>query len=168
MLPIHTVLCPVDFSEEAKAAFEVARALAVDYGARIIVAHIVEPPEIMGTDGGVFPHQIDWEALRNRVIERFPADARIPNEYIVAEGSIVTEIVRMVQEYHVNVIVIGTHGRSGVSRLILGSVAEQVLRHAPCPVVTVKQPQRLARAFSTGIAEPVATPAAAANGGTRS
>jgi nucleotide-binding universal stress UspA family protein len=141
MLPIRTILVPVDFSGGSMHAFGLAQALAHDYGARIVVAHVVEPPRAMGVEGVlVFQPEINWEGFRCRLAERYAADEAIRVEYLVVEGTPADEIVRLAGDYHADVIVIGTHGRTGLPRLIMGSVAEKVLRRAPCPVVTVKRP----------------------------
>jgi len=163
MLPIRTILHPSDFSRGSNFAFEFAQALARDYSARIVVMHVVEPPTALAVEGAlVFQPEINWQSLRQRLSECCPSDSRIPVEYVVVEGGIATEILRMAQDYKADVIVIGTHGRTGLSRLVMGSVAEQVLRRAPCPVLTVKQPVREAVALVGEMAESVATSASGA------
>jgi nucleotide-binding universal stress UspA family protein len=140
MLPIRTILCPVDFTDGSKFAFELAEAMARDYGARMVVAHVVEPPRAMGVEGVlVFQPEINWDEFRQRLAECYHADPMIQVEHVVVEGNIALEILRLAEDFRAEVIVIGTHGRSGLSRVVMGSVAEQVLRRAPCPVVTVKQ-----------------------------
>lgn len=168
MLTIHTILCPVDFSEGSKAAFQLAEAVAFDYGARVIVVHVVEPPLAMGADSALmYQYEVNWEALRNQLAECYRANSRVLVEPVVVEGRIADEIVRLAREYEADVIVTSTHGRSGVPRLIMGSVAEQVLRHAPCPVLTVKQTVRSLPASSTPAAERLVEHTAAANEGSR-
>jgi nucleotide-binding universal stress UspA family protein len=167
MLPIRTILVPADFSDGSTSAFGLAQALARDYGARIVVAHVVEPPRATGVEGVlVFQPEVNWESFRQRLVERYRADAAIPIEHIVVEGYPAEEIARLAGDYHADVIVIGTHGRTGLSRLIMGSVAEQVLRRAPCPVVTIKHPTPAGAHLPTDEAEMLAVPAGA-NGGVR-
>ncbi len=168
MLPIHTVLVPADFSDGSMFAFGLAQALARDYGARIVVAHVVEPPRAMGVEGVlVFQPEINWESFRQRLGERYAADPTIPVEHLVVEGHPADEICRLAGDYHADVIVIGTHGRTGIPRLIMGSIAEQVLRRAPCPVVTIKHPVSAAALAPHDDVELVAVPAGAP-GGTQS
>jgi universal stress protein A len=165
MLPIRTILHPNDFSQSSTFAFGVAAALARDYGARIVVVHVAEPALAVALDGVmVSPPDIDWEALRQRLCYLCPSDAQVQVEHIVAEGSPPTDIVRLAQDYNADIIVMGTHGRTGLSRLVMGSVAEQVVRRAPCPVVTVKKPVRTVDEVTHPLGEPVVTSTSSAAG----
>lgn len=154
MLPIRTILVPTDFSTNSKDAFSLALALARDYCARIVVAHVVEPASVMGADGvlAYFP-AIDCQSLHHRLVECYPPAGGVPVEHIVAEGKPADEVVRLAADGKADVIVIGTHGRTGLTRLLMGSVAEQVLRKASCPVVTVKQPIRASQAALSELPE---------------
>jgi nucleotide-binding universal stress UspA family protein len=140
MLPVHTILYPTDLSELASPAFQMACALARDHGARIIVLHVVPPPISHGEV--VARRQPDgfyeglWQELR--AIRAPNADVNV--EHRLGEGSAVAEIVRVAEEIQAGLIVMGTHGRTGLRHLLMGSVAEQTLRRAPCPVLTVKCP----------------------------
>jgi len=148
MLPIQTILYPTDFSERSACAFPLACALARDHGARLIVLHVTSVPAIAYL-GGVMPSpQIvkDRDELRQKLEELRAPGVRV--EHRVLEGDAVTEILRTAREYSAELIVMGTHGWTGFSRLLLGSVAESVLRRATCPVLTVKAP------FSTVAAWP--------------
>lgn len=130
MYPIHTILHPTDFSSGSAFAFEMACALAKDYNARLILLHVVLPPTT---------------PLFNKPLEmRFPwpkpPDPKLSVEHRVAEGDAPEEILRLVENLHCDLIVMGTQGRTGLSRWLAGSVAEEVLRQAPCPVLAVKSP----------------------------
>ncbi len=139
--------------------------MARDYGARIVVAHVVEPPRAMGVEGVmVFQPDINWEAFRQRLRERYAGDPAVSVEHIVVEGMPADEIIRLAGDFHADVIVIGTHGRTGLPRLIMGSVAEQVLRQAPCPVITIKHPLPAAALAPHDDVELVATPAGISGG----
>jgi nucleotide-binding universal stress UspA family protein len=143
MLPIKTVLHPTDFSERSNYAFRLASSLAADYGARLVVLHVYQPPIVVGGEGVAFlPCEQDREALLRQLHEMRPRDARVAVECRVVEGEAVAEILRAAEETKCEVVVMGTHGRTGLGRLVLGSVAEQVLRKAPCAVTTVKGPAR--------------------------
>jgi nucleotide-binding universal stress UspA family protein len=140
MLPIHTILYPTDLSELATPAFQFACALARDQEARVVVLYVVPPPICHGEV--VARRQPDgfyeglWQELRD-----IRASGASPNvEYRLAEGDAVTEIVHTAEEIKADLIVMGTHGRTGLRHLLMGSVAERILRQAPCPVVTVKCP----------------------------
>jgi nucleotide-binding universal stress UspA family protein len=140
MVPIHTVLYPTDLSELAAPAFQFACALARDQDARVVVLYVVPSPICHGEV--VARRQPDgfyeglWHELRDvRAHGTCPAV-----EHRLAEGDAVTEIVRTAEEIEADLIVMGTHGRTGLRHLLMGSVAERVLRQAPCPVLTVKCP----------------------------
>jgi nucleotide-binding universal stress UspA family protein len=141
MLPVHTILFPTDFSESAKQAFALACSLARDCGARLIVLHVVPPPvghdELLARRN---PHEYYggvWRALRDL---RAP-DQNINVEHILKEGEPAQRILATAEDVRAGLIVIGTHGRTGLGRVLLGSVAEQVLRKAECPVLTVRMPR---------------------------
>jgi nucleotide-binding universal stress UspA family protein len=140
MLPAHTILFPTDLSELAAPAFELACALARDEGARLVVLYVVPPPSTHGEV--VARRQPDgfYEGLWRQLRELHAPEGDVRVEPRLEEGDAVEEILRVAREVHAGIIVMGTHGRGGLSRLVLGSVAEQVLRRADCPVLTVKVP----------------------------
>jgi nucleotide-binding universal stress UspA family protein len=86
------------------------------------------------------PPAVDLEPLRERLQQLRPRDPKVPVEHRLVQGDAATEMLQVAEETKCDVIVLGTHGRTGLGRLLMGSVAEQVLRKAPCPVVTVKTP----------------------------
>jgi nucleotide-binding universal stress UspA family protein len=140
-ISVGTILHATDFSERSEEAFRVACSLAKDYAARVIVVHVPEP---MAASIGMAPSPPLPEGYRGGLEERlcrFQAaapDVRV--ECRVEEGDAAMGIVRAARATQSDLIVIGTHGRTGLGRLLMGSVAENVLRTAPCPVVTVKIP----------------------------
>jgi nucleotide-binding universal stress UspA family protein len=142
MLAVHTILHPTDFSEHSQSAFWLACALARDYGARLVVLHVVATPTVVYGDGVVVPP--DPEELRDIAREQLDR-LQVPHgdvraERRMAEGDAVEAILRMAQDVQADLLVMGTHGRTGLGRLLMGSVAEQVVRKASCPVLTVKTP----------------------------
>ncbi len=142
MIPLHTILHPTDFSERSTAAFQFACALAKDYSAQLIVLHAVPPGTadllaLLDVGAQDPSEDIDaplWEQLRR--IQ--PPDAAVRVEHRLEEGHAAATIVRQADLIHADLIVMGTHGRTGLNRVVLGSVAELVVRQAGCPVVTVK------------------------------
>jgi nucleotide-binding universal stress UspA family protein len=142
MKMIRSILYATDFSAQSEAAFAIAVALARDYGARLIMAHVMPTPTVAYTTGNIALIEPEGTAadVRARLEQLVPKDSRIAVEYLVKEGDPATELLDMVRKSGCDLIVIGTHGRSGISRLLAGSVAEQVLRHASCPVLTVRWP----------------------------
>ena len=142
MTGIRTILHPTDFSESSATAFRLACALARDYGARLLVLHVKRPPPAVANEVGVAviePPEIR-AALEAQLRTVRPDDPSLRVEHRLSEGGEVEEIVYAAHESACDLIVLGTHGRTGLTRLLLGSVAEQVLRRAPCPVLTVKTP----------------------------
>jgi nucleotide-binding universal stress UspA family protein len=142
--PIRTVLHPTDFSEPCAEAFRVACELARDQSARLTVVHVVVAPPV-GTIKQPMPPPLP-EDPRGKLEELFRlAQASAPGlqaDYRVEKGDAAPRIVGAAQETRCDLIVMGTHGRTGLGRALMGSVAEQVLRTAPCPVVTVKAPAK--------------------------
>lgn len=141
MLPIKTILHPTDFSKPSESALRFACALARDYEARLVLLHVVEPPVYYGELGMSVPLPADFhDSLHRRLSGLVDADSGIPVETILVEGSAPREILHVAEEQQVDLIVLGTHGRTGVARVLLGSVAENVIRHSSLPVLTVKTP----------------------------
>jgi universal stress protein A len=145
----HTIVHPTDFSEASAPAMEMACALARDQGARLVVVHVLPPP---GYHGEVVERrQPDfYDELWQKLREVRPPRDDVRTEHRLLSGDQAEEIVRIAEELKSNLIVMGTHGRTGLRRLLVGSVAEEVMRTAACPVLTV-------RTSPAGIAE-AATP----------
>jgi nucleotide-binding universal stress UspA family protein len=138
MLPIKTILHPTDFSETSAFAFELACSLARDYGAKLLVLHVAEfPMTVQEREISALSHASD-PTLRERLRQLWPQAPGVFTEHRMVEGDPAREILRAAEETHCEVVVLGTHGRGGLGRLLMGSVAEQVLRKAPCPVVTAR------------------------------
>ena len=141
MMPIRTILHPTDYSASSEAAFAFACSLAREYFFEILLLHVVETKFVMPMEGVLAPFpEDDLEPARQRLDKLFSLDQRVKVRREVAIGDAVEEIVRTAAAAKVDMIVMGTHGRTGLSRLILGSVAEGVLRKVACPVLFVKQP----------------------------
>jgi universal stress protein A len=139
MLPLGTVLHPTDFSENSEYAFRVACGLARDYKARLILLHVMAPPMVIYA-GGPVPAEtwpsIDEVQEKLRELQEQAHHVRVETQ--VMEGDPVDMILRAAEETDCDVVVMGTHGRTGLGRLLMGSVAEAVIRKAPCPVLSVK------------------------------
>jgi nucleotide-binding universal stress UspA family protein len=148
MLPIKTILHPTDFSELAGHAFQMACALGRDYGARLLVCHVYQPPPLAYGEFGVAPPPLcdAPESLRERLALIRPAEDEVDVQHYLLEGDPAEEIVELARDSLCDLIVMGTHGRTGLGRLLMGSVAERVMRRAPCPVLTIKAPSGAALA----------------------
>jgi universal stress protein A len=125
----------------AQAAFELACSLARDYGAQLHVLHIAPPPlAVIGEFGPVpsRPPEYDRDALDEELCRLQRRAPKICVRYQLKHGDAADEILKAAQETRSDLIVMGTHGRTALKRLVMGSVTEQVVRKAPCPVLTVK------------------------------
>jgi nucleotide-binding universal stress UspA family protein len=142
----RTLLHPTDFDEPSREAFRVARSLAQALGARLVVFHVVPPPAIVTQDGRVVrePYRgepVDLWADYRTLLAEGPA---APVEFAVVVGDrsearrLLVEKVRELGEG--SLVVMGTHGSRGLSRLLWGSAAEEIVRDCPCPVMVVKAP----------------------------
>jgi nucleotide-binding universal stress UspA family protein len=141
MLPIHTILHPTDFSDRSGNALPLACALARDYAARLVVLHVAQPTPLVYGEGFVVPDpdetvREERERLQNLLV---PVSG-IPVEKRFVEGDPADRVLDVAREIRADLIVMGTHGRTGLKRLLMGSVAEQVVRKAVCPVLTVTTP----------------------------
>jgi nucleotide-binding universal stress UspA family protein len=141
MVPIHTVLHPTDFSERSAYALRLACALARDHGAKLVVLHVAAMPVAIYGEGVVLTAPTNYMDQQEEQLHQLPVpDADIHVERRLVEGDAAAEILRVAHEVNADLIVMGTHGRTGLARLLMGSVAEQVVRKAACPVLTVKTP----------------------------
>jgi nucleotide-binding universal stress UspA family protein len=144
MLLIRTILHPTDFSTPAEAALQLACALARDHQARLVVLHVVVPPPIVYSEGIVPPEPQDpWREAEGNLERLVVPAAGIRAERRLVQGDPVAQILRAAQDVSAELIVMGTHGRTGLLRLLMGSVAEVVVRRASCPVLTASDRARL-------------------------
>jgi len=150
MSTFRKILVPTDFSPHAQEAFRVAHDLASPTGATVVVFHVFRPPAVV-SDGdrllsaGARGETKDvWEELR-KIQAKDPA-VRVEHEVIVADRTDAEHILRIIQERGCDLIVMGTHGLTGLRHLLFGSVTEEVVRRARCPVMVVKLPAREAGA----------------------
>ena len=148
-LQLNKLLLPTDFSGCANYALPYAAAIARATGATIICVHVVEAiVPAVGYTGLAAPMPIAdiSEQLEDSAERQLPKLAECEEciglnvEEIIVHGDAAAEIVRVAAEQEVNLIVISSHGRTGLGRMIFGSTAEAVVRHATCPVLVVKPP----------------------------
>jgi nucleotide-binding universal stress UspA family protein len=133
------ILFPTDFSTAGQAALTMATRLAKGSGAKLLIVHVEEPPMAYG--GGELYYGIeepDQEQLKKMLSEVVPTDPAVACEHRLMIGSPATAIVHLAEQEDVEMIVMPTHGRTGLLRMLMGSVAEEVVRKAKCPVLTVK------------------------------
>jgi len=135
----RTVLFPTDFSASAEAGLEYATSLARDSGGKLLIVHVEEPPLAVAAGEMYYGiPQPNTEALARLLEAVKPTDPAVPCEHRLLAGDPAGTVVDFAKRENVDVIVMGTHGRRGLSRLLMGSVAEAVVRRAECPVLTVK------------------------------
>jgi len=149
-MEIKTILLPTDFSECGNFALSYAASLARTFKAKIICLNVIEPiVPTVGYTGMTEPLAIAdiTEQLEDSAERELPklADcddcAGLEVEELMVHGEAAAEIVRAADEHFVDLIVIASHGRTGLGRIIFGSTAEAVVRHASCPVLVVKPSQ---------------------------
>lgn len=159
MFPIRTILFATDFSPCSEYAFQLASGLAHDYQSRLLITHVHElPTAAYGEFGALPPAEEEADAARARLLALKPSEATIKVEYLLAEGDPASQIQRLAEEHDCDLVVLGSHGRRGLERFLMGSVAELVVRRAHCPVLVAKQrvpePGRATEAGAKTEAEP--------------
>jgi nucleotide-binding universal stress UspA family protein len=149
MIDLHRILVPTDFSKFSQNALTYAVAFAEKFGAEIVLLHVVQdlalfiPEAVLGTPA-VTPPVEQFIAAAKTALERTVKELNLPGITIrpaVAEGVPFEEIIRAARDQDVDLIVMGTHGHTGLAHMLMGSVAEKVVRKAPCPVLSVRHPE---------------------------
>jgi nucleotide-binding universal stress UspA family protein len=149
MIKLKRILIPTDFSEASESAVMYGRALAEAFNASLHILHVIEDPFVYGWTGeGYMPDIPSFrETLReqsNKQLDKVlssPERERFNAQVISKFGAPFVEIVRYAKEQEIDLIVMGTHGRGPIAHMLMGSVAEKVVRKAPCPVLTVRHPE---------------------------
>jgi len=148
MVPIRRILFPTDFSEHAEYAWPFALQFAQEFGAEVHLLHVVAPPPRLTE---AYSLQFDPEkfaavltaeahASLDRLVRAAAKDSTIGFRPEVRIGVDFHEIIDYARKQEIDLIVMATHGRTGLAHALVGSVAEKVVRKAPCPVLTVKHP----------------------------
>jgi nucleotide-binding universal stress UspA family protein len=153
MKPFKKILVPIDFSAHSEEAMHVAADLAQHYGGSLTLAYVHEPMQYALPEGYILytPEQIAqmtsaFQERLTRAQEAVKALGVAQVETRLLQGIVPFEIGELARDEHMDLIVMGTHGRTGVKRALMGSVAERVLRSAPCPVLVVKGTEAAAAA----------------------
>ena len=150
MSVLRRILCATDFSEIAAQAFRTAQQLAADLGAELLLLHAFETPQSLTADSQSVPAD---PAIAERV-RALTAASKVPAIPVLHVGPAGEVICWVAQQRECDLIVLGTHGRTGLVHLLLGSVSEHVMRHARCPVLTV----RMRPGNEPPLAEPLVLP----------
>ena len=147
MINLKSILVPSDFSECSQAAVRYGVELARKFGATLHLLHVIQDPATQpwGAEGFAAPMLdvvYEWQKdARARLLDALPREDRDRATVTCTIASPFPEILRYAEANDIGLIVMGTHGRGGVSHVLLGSIAEKVVRRAPCPVLTVRYPQ---------------------------
>ncbi|MDN3511522.1 MAG: universal stress protein [Candidatus Jettenia sp.] len=146
MIVLKKILCPVDHSECSYLALKYAISLALKDEAKLYLMHVIDSrfydTEIYKFSPYNKPEEIDVAKIRANLIKSLPEGTTdvLEIETIIVKGVPFYEITNAAKELGVDIIVMGTHGRTGISHVMMGSVAEKVVRKAPCPVLMVRMP----------------------------
>lgn len=152
MKPLKNIVCAMDFSANSDEAIDYASNLAKTFGAELVLIHVIEdvleaaasiPFTYAGTEG--FDKQlVQLKAKINGELQKRSEELNksgVKTSYSVLEGNPVAELIEYPSDHPCDLIVMGTHGRTGLTHLLIGSVAEKVVRKAPCAVLTVRGKQ---------------------------
>ncbi|HHT9129556.1 MAG TPA: universal stress protein [Candidatus Brocadiaceae bacterium] len=147
MISIKNILCPIDYSIFSERALTYAIEFAEKYQAKLYLIHVLDiriydinDPELYSVN---IVEKETIDKLRERLLRCVNEETKgkIPVEAIIVQGVPFSEIIKTSKEYKIDLIVLGTHGRTGLSHAIMGSVAEKVVRKSPCPVLTIRHPE---------------------------
>jgi nucleotide-binding universal stress UspA family protein len=149
VIDLHQVLVPTDFSQCSKHALDYGVALSDRFGARLHLLHVVQDlalfiPDMVMVAPPVAPSVTELKQAATGAFDRLIADngldpAKLVRE--VREGAPFYEILEYAKEADIDLIVMGTHGHTGLAHVLLGSVTAKIVRQAPCPVLTVRHPE---------------------------
>jgi nucleotide-binding universal stress UspA family protein len=138
---LRNILMAIDFSPSSDAALDYSVAIARRYGSRIYMTHVIRPdvyqlvsPEAMETVLDQARHYAEQQMAKVLVSGRVRG---VPHQVLLGQGELWTVLSELIEEHEIDLIVVGTHGRTGLKKMLMGSVAERVFRMAPCPVLTV-------------------------------
>jgi nucleotide-binding universal stress UspA family protein len=140
---LRRILVPVDFSECSRKALQYAVPFARQFEASLVLLHVVHPylpvPEMSTVDSGLIETQMRADGTKALAALKKSLADEVPSETALRVGNPQLEITRAVRDLGIDLIILATHGRSGLAHIFLGSVAERVVRHAPCPVLVVRE-----------------------------
>ena len=147
MISLKKILCPIDHSDCSKEALKYAVSFAMRDEAKLYLLHIIDIRsfnESLNAMPTQIPDNETLEQLRIKLLDCIPEEIRddMDVEAIVIQGIPFVEIISTSREKEIDMIVMGSHGRTGISHMMLGSVSEKVVRKAPCPVLIVRQPDQ--------------------------
>ena len=152
MIKLEKILCPLDFSENSQEALQYAIHLMLkDDDATLYLVHVVDS-RVFDYSGPMYEQEVPFmkveldqsarEQLEKKLLAEVPEEIQNRVETTILFGVPFLEIIMAARDKNIDLIVIGTHGRTGLAHMIIGSVAEKVVRKAPCPVLSVKNKKK--------------------------
>lgn len=144
--PNPKVLCPIDLSDFSEDVIDAASSLAAANGGKVYFLYVAIPELPASSGSAIAPVEEALAIERKRFEAIRPTQPDVPYEHIFARGEPADEILRVADEIDADLIVIGTHGRSGLTRMLMGSVAEAIVRRSPHPVLTIRTRKHHAQA----------------------
>lgn len=135
-MKLAKILLPTDFSAHSYEGLRTARQLAQQSGAELLIVHVADPSDEHDPDA-------TKHDLEKRLSETMPAGPNLTVSHTLLEGDVAEEIVQFARQQQVDLIIMGSHGRTGIPRVLMGSVATLVVHHAPCAILTVRPKIRL-------------------------
>lgn len=140
--PFHDILCPIDFSDSSRDAIELANGLGTE-GCELTLMHAIELPTSYGQEPTLMDTVAEIDRTTTAALDRWAEAARKtahgPVHSLTRRGRAGAQILGMLEDGRFDLVVMGTHGRTGIRRALLGSVAEKVVRHAPCSVLVARK-----------------------------
>jgi nucleotide-binding universal stress UspA family protein len=149
VIDLRRILVPTDFSKYSMAAVTYGAALAEKFGAELYFLHVVQDlalfiPDAVAIVPPILPPIEQFTQAAHEALDRLVHENKLEHlsvQRLVREGNPFSEIIRFAKESDIDLIVMATHGHSGLAHVLLGSVTERVVRKAPCPVLTVRHPE---------------------------
>jgi nucleotide-binding universal stress UspA family protein len=142
---LHHMLIPLDFSPDAERALDYAIKLAQRFQARLTLLHVVHLPPIADVNLAAYIGEVEAGAQQEmETYQKRVQEAGVAETIRIVHGVPFQEIIDIAKDIQADLIIMGTHGRTGVPHLLLGSVAERVVRLAPCPVLVTRRQETAA------------------------
>ncbi len=138
-IAVSRILFATDFSPYSDTALPYAAAIARKYGAKVYGTHVVSSEDYLFTTPDVWPAHLEkGDELQQEITARIEEQLRgLPHEVLFGAGDVWSVLSRQIQENNIELVVLGTHGRTGARKMLVGSVAEKVFRQSPCPVLSI-------------------------------
>jgi nucleotide-binding universal stress UspA family protein len=140
LIPLKNILYATDFSGHSNEALPYALSIARRYGSKVFAVHVVSLSPFPSSSPTIALQAVAAQAVREAkeaMAKLGPQLEAIRHKVLIRKGAVLKELSRIVDEERIDLIVVGTHGRTGISKVLMGSVAEEIFRQAPCPVLTV-------------------------------